>query len=127
MSLGSEQQPDDGLNEQTPCERQKSYRQVIAALDQSSDMIVLFDQDDRIVFANQAWKDLNADVAWDTEPGVKYESFLRALTDKGLMPAAIGREEEWIAERLERHRNPQGPFEQATRGDKWISINEQVL
>lgn len=127
MSLGTSQQPAVGLIEQTPCERETSYRQVIAALDQSSDMIVLFDPDDRIVFANQAWKDLNADVSWTTRPGVTYEQHIRALTENGLVPDAIGREEQWIAERLERHRNPRGPFELATRRDKWISINEQVL
>jgi len=127
MSLGTSQQPEEGLSEQTPHEREKAYRQIIAALDQSSDMIVLFDPDDRIVFANQAWKQLNSDVAWTTRPGVTYEQHIRALTEKGLVPDAIGREEEWIAERLQRHRNPSGPFEIATRNDQWISINEQVL
>lgn len=127
MSLGTSQQAEEGLSEQTPHEREKAYRQIIAALDQSSDMIVLFDPDDRIVFSNQAWKRLNSDVAWTTRPGVTYEQHIRALTENGLVPDAIGREEEWIAERLERHRNPRGPFELATRNDQWISINEQVL
>jgi PAS domain S-box-containing protein len=108
-------------------EREKTYSQVIAALDQSSDMIVLFDPDDRIVFANKAWRELNSDVAWTTKPGVTYEQHIRALTEHGFVPDAIGREEDWIAERLERHRNPRGPFELRTRKDKWISINEQVL
>jgi PAS domain S-box-containing protein len=113
---------------QDPRESEKTYSQVIAALDQSSDMIALFDPKDRLVFANKAWRELNSDMTrTTTEPGVTFEQHIRALTDHGFVPNAIGREEEWIAERLERHRNPQGPFEQPTRVDNWLSINEQVL
>jgi PAS domain S-box-containing protein len=108
-------------------DREKTDSRVIAALDQASDMVVLFDPEDRIVFSNSAWREFNSDVAWATKPGATYEQFIHALTNHGLVPDAIGREEEWIAWRLERHRNPRGPFETPTRKDKWISINEQVL
>lgn len=107
--------------------REKTYSQVITALDQSSDMIVLFDPDDRIVFANRAWRELNADVSHTTVPGTKFEQHIRALTEHGIIPDAIGQEEEWIARRMERHRNPQGPFELRTRNDQWISVDEQLL
>lgn len=100
---------------------------VRAAFDQASDMIVLFDPEDRIIFANKAWLEQNSDLAWATKPGVTFEQYIRALTDLGFVSDAIGREEEWIAERLECHRNPRGPFELHTREDEWRSISEQVL
>jgi len=108
-------------------EREKAYGRIVAALEQSSDMIVLFDSEDRIVFANRAWRQLNSAVEWATEPGITFEQHLRALTDGGLVPKAIGHEEKWIAERLERHRNPKGPFEVSRQDDKWTLVNEKVL
>jgi hypothetical protein len=45
------------------------------------------------------------------EPGVTLEGQLRVSIDKGLIPEAIGRREEWLTERMERHRNPKGPFD----------------
>src|SRR5665811_2228522 len=108
MALESSQGLVEATAEQASLLREKTYSQVITALDQSSDMIVLFDPDDRIVFANRAWRELNADVSHTTVPGTKFEQHIRALTEHGIVPDAIGQEEEWIAGRMERHRNPQG-------------------
>ena len=108
-------------------ESEDRYDKMARAVEQANEMIVLFDPEDRIVFANRAWRQLNTVVEWTTKPGITFEQHLRALTDGGFAPEAIGREEEWIAERLEHHRNPTGPFELSRQDDKWISINEQVL
>jgi PAS domain S-box-containing protein len=108
-------------------ESEESLAKMVGAVDQTNEMIVLFDSDDRIVFANKAWRDLNAEVAWATEPGVTFEQHIRAISDGGHVPEAIGREEEWIEERLENHRNPPGPFELSRQNDTWILINETKL
>ena len=108
-------------------ESEDRYDKMARAVEQANEMIVLFDPEDRIVFANRAWRQLNTVVEWTTKPGITFEQHLRALTDGGFAPEAIGREEEWIAERLEHHRNPTGPFELSRQDNKWISINEQVL
>ncbi|HSR70926.1 MAG TPA: PAS domain-containing protein, partial [Kiloniellales bacterium] len=109
----------------------KSYlsteQQLALAIEALSEHVVLFDAQDRIVFANQVWKELNKDVAWTTEPGVRFEEHLRALLDKQLVPEAVGREEEWLRERMARHLNPSGPFEVARQDDRWIRVYEQRL
>lgn len=102
-------------------------RQVVTALEQSNDAIVLFDSDDRVVFGNNAWRELNSVVEWTCRPGITFEQHIRALADGGFIPEAVGREEEWIAARLEHHRNPRGPLEVSRQHGRWISINEQVL
>jgi len=127
MVLDTSQRPVDATPEHALRVKEKTYGQVIAALNQSSDKIVLFDPDDRIVFANKAWQEMNTDVAWSTKPGITFEQHLRALIERGFVHDAIGQEEEWLAMRLERHRKPRGLFELRIRNDKWISINEQVL
>ena len=113
--------------ERSSREREESYEKLIRAVNQTSEMIVLFDPEDRIVFANRAWRELNAMVEWTTKPGITFEQHIRALTDGGFVPEAIGHEETWIAERLESHRNPSGPFEVSRQDNTWILINEQVL
>ena len=88
---------------------------------------MLFDAEDRIVIANKAWRLLNADVSDFTKPGTLFKDFLHAIAYNGLVTEAANREEAWIRERMERHRNPDGPFELAYQNGKWIRIYEQKL
>ncbi len=101
--------------------------QLALAIEALSEHVVLFDADDRVVLANKAWRDLNQEVIDTTRPGVRFEDHLRALTEKGLVPEAAGREEEWLRERMERHLNPSGPFEVARQDGRWIRVYEQRL
>ncbi len=97
------------------------------AIESLSEHLVLFDAEDRIVLANKAWRELNKDAIEATEPGIRFEDHLQILLDKGLIPEATGREEAWKLERLERHRNPSGPFEVERQDGRWIRIYEQRL
>lgn len=101
--------------------------QLAIAIDELSELFVLFDAEDRIVLANKAWRDLNREIIETTEPGVKFEDHLRAALAKGLVAEAVGREEEWLQERLERHRNPRGPFEISRQDGMWLLVHEQRL
>lgn len=101
--------------------------QIAQAIDAMSENIVLFDADDRIVFANKAWRELNRDVAAFVVPGTRFEDYLRAVTDNGLVPEAFGREAAWRRERMARHLKPGGPFEMSLREGRWIRIHEQRL
>ena len=101
--------------------------QLALAIEALEELVVLFDADDRIVIANRAWRELNKGVAETTQPGVRFEDHLRAAAQKGPIPEAIGRVEEWVAERMRRHRNPTGPFEVARQDGRWIRVSEQRL
>lgn len=98
-----------------------------AAVDQLSDVFVLWDRDDRLLFCNETFRDLNQAVVEATEPGTSFEAYLRASLAAGQLPNAVGREEAWLAERLERHRNPGAPFEIARPGGTHILVIEQRL
>ena len=101
--------------------------QLALAIESLSELLVLFDADDRIVIANRAWRDFNKDVAEFSTPGTRFEDHLRALIEKRLVPEASGREEAWFRERMERHRNPRGPFEVARQDGRTIRVSEQHL
>ena len=101
--------------------------QLFLAIEALAELVVLFDAEDRIVIANAAWRDLNKEVEETTRPGVKFEDHLRALLARKLIPEAIGREEEWLRERMERHRNPTGSFELTRQNGRRTRVFEQRL
>jgi len=56
-----------------------------------------------------------------------FSECVRLQIDKGISKDAVGREEEFIAKRTERFRNPTGPFVVRKPGNKWYRITEQRL
>ena len=102
-------------------------RSLFEAIEQFSDVIALYDSEDRMVECNQRHRDLNHAVVELTEPGVPYEEFIRGVVGKGLFPEAVGREESWLRDRLARHRNPGAPFEVQRQDGIWVLIKEQRM
>ena len=101
--------------------------QLALAIEALSEHVVLFDAEDRVVLANKAWRELNIEVAETSKPGTRFVDHLRTLLKKGLVPEALGREEQWLRERMERHLNPSGPFEVTRQDGRWMRIYEQRL
>ncbi|MFQ5765766.1 MAG: PAS-domain containing protein, partial [Rhodospirillales bacterium] len=85
--------------------------------------IALFDGDDRLVFCNSRYRELMDVMADVVEPGVSFEEMVRAIVARAPVKDAHGREEEYIRERMARHRNPTGPVD-LRREDKWLQANE---
>jgi PAS domain S-box-containing protein len=98
-----------------------------AAIEELDANISLYDAEDRLVLCNRKGRLLNQAIIETRMPGTTFEEHLRALADHGLMPKAVGREEEWIEERLEQHRNPGRPFEAARHDGTWHRMHEQRL
>lgn len=87
--------------------------------------IGLFDAEDRLVARNNIERDFGP-VAHLIRPGITFEEVLRLSVSASLLPEAIGQEEAFIQERLQRHRNPGPPFHQQ-RGGRWLEIREHRL
>lgn len=98
---------------------------LVAALETLPDGFVLFDADDRIALYNQRYRELYPESADLIAIGTSYEAGLREGVRRGQYPEAIGREEDWIAERLRQHRDPRMPIEQRTADGRWIRILER--
>lgn len=106
---------------------QKDLARAYEALDALPDTIALFDSNDRFVFVNQAYNAINSTVAKSTRKGTKFETHLKSLLDDGLVPAAIGREEQWIKSRMKMRRNPSVPVEQVRDDGTELRITEKKL
>ena len=102
-------------------------QRLITAIENLSECVALYDADDRLIFCNLPYRELNSGVPETMEPGVPFEQHLRAILAQELVPNAIGREEAWLEERMERHRNPKGPFEVSRQGDRWYLGSEKRL
>jgi adenylate cyclase len=58
-------------------------------------------------------------------PGTPFETLIRNTAERGLVDEAHGRVEEWIAERLAKHRQPGEPHIQHRSDGHWLQINER--
>jgi class 3 adenylate cyclase len=60
----------------------------------------------------------------DLKTGVTFESLVRQAAESGLVREAIGREEDWVRERLARRREGREPHVQHRGKDRWILVSE---
>jgi two-component system, cell cycle sensor histidine kinase PleC len=84
---------------------------------------VLYDAEDRLVLSNSTYTRLyggNVD-----PPGTRFEDALRISLARGAYPGAIGREEEWLAERMAARREARGSFEQQLTNGHWLRVVER--
>ncbi|WP_420408848.1 diguanylate cyclase [Hoeflea sp.] len=85
----------------------------------------LYDKQDRLVHCNERYRQVYSHSARFIVPGATFEEILRYAVSKGQFPEAAGKEEAWIAKRLEQHRNPGEPIEQRLPGDQWLRVQER--
>jgi PAS domain S-box-containing protein len=97
---------------------------LVDAIESASDGFALYDADDRLVVCNSKYREIYAISADLIVPGVSFEDILRKGVERRQYASAVGREEEWIRERLAQHRNPDGPIEQRLPDGRWLRIAE---
>lgn len=99
----------------------------IRALDFFSGAVALYDDKDRKLVFNKTYAEIHSFLGDDLKLGMTFQECVRLQIDTGLIKDAIGREEEFIAKRTDRFRNPSGPFEVRKPGEKWYRITEERL
>jgi diguanylate cyclase (GGDEF)-like protein len=99
-------------------------RQVLDALTTG---IVLYDAEDRFVFANAEFRRLYALITPHMQPGRSFEELMRQAIAEGLVPAAKGQEEAWLAARLHEHQNPLHAMTRRMADGRWRHIVEQRM
>lgn len=97
---------------------------ILSALDSLEEGFLLLDAEDRIVFCNRRYRELYAISADLITPGRPFAEFIRLGAERGQYANAIGRVEEWVAERLRLHAEL-APIEQRLADGRWIRIVER--
>jgi PAS domain S-box-containing protein len=75
------------------------------AIDAVDEAFVLFDPEDRLVLCNDKYRKMYAVSQSLMVPGASFESIIVHGAQHGQYPAAVGRVDEWVAERLAAHRS----------------------
>jgi signal transduction histidine kinase len=95
------------------------------ALDALSEGFLLWDSEDRLVLCNNAAHRLDPDPGSQIEFGQSFTELLDDRLDRGLIPAAIGREAEYRAARVAAHLDPSLPIEFETPDGQILRITER--
>ena len=105
--------------------RKGALRRLGDAIDAMPDGLVIYDSDDRLVVWNKRFVELNPRTADLLRVGCTFEELLRASVANGALPAADGREEAWIAERLALRRQAPSTLEQLTADGHWLRVDDR--
>jgi len=107
-------------------EAMRAEIQLTDAIENISEGFSLYNSDDELVVCNNKYRNvMYRGIEDKLVPGTPFETLIREAVKSGLVPDARGREEEWVRERLERHRYSGEPHLQKRPGDIWIQVNER--
>lgn len=116
----------DGIRHRQETRRaQMSASRLTDAIESLPDGFVMFDADDRLVMCNRRYREFYRESGDIIAEGRRFEDIVREGIARGQYPDAVGREEAFLAERMERHLNPTAPVEQRLPGDRWLRIDER--
>jgi len=106
-------------------EARRAQAQLSEAIEAISEGFALYDADDRLVVCNSRFKEMYVGTGLEIQPGIHCETILRKAAEMGIVPLPPDKRDGWIAERLDRHRNPKGAFEQQRSHGVWLKISER--
>lgn len=102
----------------------QARRLLVSSLDTLDVGLEIWDAQDRLMFYNKKINQMRIDFHRPSDIGRTFETLLRAKLEQHLIPAAIGREDQWLAQRLAsrgKHREPQ--LKELT-GNQWVNTYE---
>jgi diguanylate cyclase (GGDEF)-like protein len=105
-------------------ELQRTHARLLDAFKVVPEGLVLLDAHGKYVLFNNKFLELYDTAADTIAVGRSFADSVRAGVARGHYLDAIGREEEWLAERLDRGRQERYSAEQHLRGDRWVRIDE---
>ncbi len=95
------------------------------ALDAMPEGIAIFDAAGGLLFWNSRYVEIYAHPPDFLRLGLPFETVIRRIAESGRVPDAIGREEEWVAERLRHQHVPDSMFEHRLDDGRWIRVEEK--
>jgi diguanylate cyclase (GGDEF)-like protein/PAS domain S-box-containing protein len=106
-------------------EAAQSAERLVDAFNVVPEGLALFDAQDRYLLWNDHYRNIYDKSGDKITKGMSFEHTLRVGLERGQYPEAVGREEEWLKERLDRHRAGSATHEQKLPDDRWIRIHER--
>jgi diguanylate cyclase (GGDEF)-like protein/PAS domain S-box-containing protein len=107
-------------------EARRSHERLREAIDLLPQGIVFLDGEGRYILWNKKYSEIYSATSDLFKPGIRLEDTLRIGVERGDYPEAKGREEQWIAERLQRLYQPGARHEQLLADGRCILIEERL-
>ena len=100
--------------------------QLADAVESISEGFALWDRDDRLVMHNHPYRNIYPSLCDLLQPGLAFETFIRAGLERGVMPydESAGLEA-GVQERIERHRTSISAFEHQLCDGRWIRVSKR--
>jgi len=95
------------------------------AFEMVPEAFALMDADNRFVFWNDRYVELYPHLIGHIAVGMKFEDAIRIGVREKAIPEAIGREAEWLRERLAQHHAPRNSLEREMANGRWVRIEER--
>jgi len=105
----------------------ETHARLSAAIEMLPEGIAIFDAEDRFALWNRRYAEFYSGNGEGPAVGMKFEDLVRQVMAQGQHPGAVGREEEWLAERLAKHNLPECTHEQPLAGDRWLRVEERRM
>ena len=105
----------------------RSRSHLLEAIASISEGFALYDTDDRLVLCNTQYRELMPAGKEEDVIGMTFAQIVRLAAENGLIRDAEGHVDAWVAERIARHRQPQGPHIQQRSNGRWVQINERQI
>jgi diguanylate cyclase (GGDEF)-like protein/PAS domain S-box-containing protein len=107
-------------------EARKSHERLREAIDILPQGIVFLDAEGRYILWNKKYSEIYSRSSDLFEPGARLEDTIRVGVARGDYPEAVGREEEWIADRITKLYQPDGRHEQTLADGRVVLIEERL-
>jgi PAS domain S-box-containing protein len=107
-------------------EIREARRRLTDAIESISEGFSLFDSEDRLVISNSRYREMLYPKGEAlVEAGTPFETMIRTAAEKGHIKDAVGRVDDWVSERLARHRAPGAPHLHQRDDGRWIRVSER--
>src|ERR1700732_4880096 len=107
-------------------EAERAHARLREAIDILPQGIVFLDPEGRYILWNKKYAEIYSRSSDLFKPGARLQDTIRIGVERGDYPEAIGREEQWIAERLTKLYQPGGRHEQTLADGRVILIEERL-
>ena len=97
------------------------------AIEALPEAIAIFDEEGRFRHWNRRFEAVYAHEGVALRAGMHFEEHLRASVEAGHVHDAVGREEEWIAERMGRFLSGSGTQEHQLSNKRWVRVQDRHL
>ena len=100
-------------------------KRLYEAIEAVSEGFVLYDQEDRLVVFNSRFKEFFLSGTDGIGPGTRFEDMVRAVASAGMVELDGLSLDDWLAQRVEAHKNPGGSRELRLAAGTWVKISEK--